>query len=114
MDMQATLMALLEQYKFPILFVDTEHVIRYANEAARSQFSVETAEGLVGSSLFDCHNPRSRQMILEYYELLLQGKDELFIQENSKGQLVHMVSVRDSSGDLLGYYERYEDLKPTR
>ncbi len=99
------LAAILDSLPEPILVADTDHIIRYMNRAAIAHYS--GGETLLGTSLLDCHNPRSQQIILEVVEEFRAGADERFISENA-GRRMYMRAVRDASGRLLGYYERYE------
>ncbi len=105
MDEVALLRAILDSLDTPILFADTDHVIRYMNRAAAAHYSGGTA--LLGRSLLECHNPRSREIILEILGELEAGAEERLISENEQRR-VYMRAVRDTEGRLLGYYERYE------
>jgi DUF438 domain-containing protein len=75
------------------------------NRAAIAHYS--GGETLLGTSLLDCHNPRSRQIILEVVEEFRAGADERLVAENA-GRRMYMRAVRDADGRLLGYYEWYE------
>ncbi len=102
----ATLMAaLLDSLKDPLLFADTEHIVRYMNKAAIAHY--EQGEGLLGSSLLDCHNPQSGEQIVEILAAMHQGLDEQLITDDEKHR-IYMRVVRDEAGRVLGYYERYE------
>ena len=86
------------------MFVDTEHVIRYMNTAAVAHF--DDGEALLGTSLLDCHNKRSRKVILETLAAMREGEDERLISDNEKHR-IYMRAVRDAAGKVIGYYERY-------
>jgi len=103
----ATLMAaILDSLKNPILFADTEHVTRYMNKAALAYY--EEGEALIGRSLLDCHNERSRQMIVEILAAMqTEGLDERLTTDDEEYR-IYMRAVRDADGRVLGYYERYE------
>ena len=103
-----TLVAILNSLVGPIVFVDREHVIRYVNRAAIDRFRDRGGEGLVGQSIFDCHNERSNRIILEVFDSFLQGEDERFLAMSKDGYRVFMRAVRDAAGRVIGYYERYE------
>ena len=98
------LSAILDSIDAPVLFADTEHVVRYMNRAAVSYY--EEGETLIGRPLLDCHNERSRAVILETLEALRAGEDERLITDNSKHR-IYMRAVRDEDGEVVGYYERY-------
>lgn len=102
----ASLMAvLLDSLKDPLVFVDTDHIIRYMNKAAIADF--EEGAALIGRSVLDCHNENSQRQIIEILALMRAGEDERLITDNEK-QRIFMRAVRDPNGTLLGYYERYE------
>jgi DUF438 domain-containing protein len=104
---EETLLALLDSFVDPIVFVDTNHVIRYLNQVAIEKYQEREHEQLVGASIFDCHNERSGQIIWDIFESFEEGEDErlLVAEEGSK---IFMRAVRDSEGRLIGYYERFE------
>ncbi len=96
---------LLDSLVDPFLFVDTDHVIRYMNKPAIEHYS--KGADLIGTSIFDCHNELANQLIRKIFEQMLQGETERLITNNKKYR-IYMRAVRDSSGKLMGYYERYE------
>ncbi len=97
--------ALLDSLKDPVLFADRGHTILYMNRAAVSHY--KEGESLVGRSLFDCHNEKSRETIIEVLAAMEAGEEERLITDNDKHR-IFMRAVRDKEGRLLGYYERYE------
>ena len=102
----ASLMAaLLDSIKDPVLFADTHHVIRYMNKAAIAHY--EEGNALLGRSLLDCHNAKSQRLIVEILEAMHAGEDERLITDDEKHR-IFMRAVRSPSGEVLGYYERYE------
>ena len=64
-------------------------------------------EDLIGSSIFDCHNENSKQIILDVFEGLRSREEERLSADN-KSQKVYMRAVQNNQGEFLGYYERYE------
>ncbi|NLV24700.1 MAG: PAS domain-containing protein [Deltaproteobacteria bacterium] len=97
--------AFMDSMKNPFLFVDTDHIIRYMNRAARAHYAA--GEKLLGRSILACHNEDSQRQIVEIYEKMKDGLEEQLITDNARHQ-IYMRAVRDQSGNLLGYYERYE------
>jgi DUF438 domain-containing protein len=95
----------LNSLKDPFVFVDTDHVIRYMNKAAIKTF--ERGSGLLGESIFACHNENSNKIISEIFAKMQEGLEEQLITDSDRFR-VYMRAVRNSSGELLGYYERYE------
>lgn len=96
---------LLDSWNKPVVFVDTDHVIRYMNRPARRTYA--KWGDVIGKSIFHCHNELSRKKIQESYRNLESGKKEALITDSTKHR-VYMRAVRDEDGTLVGYYERYE------
>ena len=96
---------ILDSMKNPVLFADRDHVVRYMNKAAAAHY--EQGEVLLGSSLFECHNANSGRIMREVFAEMEEGLDERLITDNEKHR-ISMRAVRDASGALIGYYERYE------
>ncbi|MBW1644771.1 MAG: PAS domain-containing protein [Deltaproteobacteria bacterium] len=103
----ALLQALFDSLKDPVVFVDTNHVIRYLNRRAVRQYRAGVR--LLNRSLLDCHNEKSRQVIRETLRALEAGEEERLIHALPRKRL-YMRAVRDADGRLLGYYERFEYL----
>ena len=99
------LVALLDSMKDPVLFADTDHVIRYMNKAAIAHY--EEGAALLGRSVLDCHNENSQRLILEILDAMRTGEEERLITDNEQHR-IFMRAVRGEDGALLGYYERYE------
>ncbi|MFZ7120035.1 MAG: PAS domain-containing protein [Eubacteriaceae bacterium] len=99
---------ILESIPDPIVFVDTNHKIKYMNKAAFLKYAKRGGSELVGKSIFDCHNEKSNKIILEIYDSFIKGEDERFLTQNKEGKNVFMRVVRDKEGNVVGYYERYE------
>jgi PAS domain-containing protein len=96
---------ILDSLKDPVVFADTGHVIRYMNKAAIAHY--KEGDSLLGRSLLDCHNERSRRTIVEVLEAMSTGEDERLVADNEEHR-VYMRVVRDEEGRVLGYYQRYE------
>jgi PAS domain-containing protein len=101
----ATMAALLDSLKDRLLLADTDHIVRYMNKAAIAYY--KEGDALLGTSLLDCHNERSQQMMVEILAEMHQGLEERLITDNEKYR-IYMRVVRDPEGRVLGYYERYE------
>ena len=100
---------LLEAIPYPVLFADLSHTVRYLNR--RAKFEYEELLGrrnLLGSSLLDCHNEQSGQKIREIVARFERNGGEEFLTVTTRNQRVYMTPVRDESGTLVGYFERYE------
>ena len=106
MDNSDIYLAILDSLTTPVVFVDSRHYIRYLNHSGKKQYS--QYGNIVGNSIFDCHNPSSAQKIKDIYKQLLSGADEVIYSEKESTR-IYMRAVRDCNGNLLGYYERYEE-----
>ncbi len=102
----ATLPAqVLDSLTDPVLVADTEHTVVYMNNAAVEHYT--GGEALMGTSLLDCHNEDSRELMIEVLAALENGEEERLISDNEKRR-IYMRAVRDEAGEVVGYYERYE------
>lgn len=102
--------AILDGLPGPVVFADTEHIIRYMNEKGAAQYEKSGGYALVGRSIMDCHNENSCRIIREVFARMRDGVDEEEIYRRP-GKIAYMTAVRDGDGALLGYYERYEDVE---
>lgn len=101
------LSTLMDSLKDPYVFADMNHIIRYMNKTAIIRYKRRGGESLIGRSLLDCHNGKSRTAIKEVLTRLQDGEEEVMTADTAKHRL-YMRAVRDDNGSLLGYYERYE------
>ena len=102
-----TLLLLLDSIDEEIVLVDTNHKIVFMNRRALEEYKDRGGESLIGKLIFDCHNENSKKTILEVYERLKNGEDEVELESTpSVRTFVH--SVRDHNGNLIGYFERFE------
>ncbi len=99
------LKAVLDSLESPVLVADAvTHEIVYMNRAAIDHHDEGAA--LIGRSLLECHNERSRRIILEVLAALEAGEDERIITDNEKHR-IYMRGVRGPDGRVVAYYERY-------
>ncbi len=97
--------SLLNSIKDPILVADTDHIVRYMNNAAIKHY--EEGEGLLKGNLLKCHNYESQKMMIDILGEMQNGLEEKLITDNEKHR-IYMRTVKDEKGNLLGYFERYE------
>ena len=100
-----TMSFILDSLKNPVLYTDTNHIVRYMNKAAIENY--DDGEKLLGTNLLDCHNEKSQKMMLEIFAAMRTGLEEQIITDDEKHK-IYMRAVRDREGTLIGYYERYE------
>jgi hypothetical protein len=100
---------IVESWPYPILFADSNHIIKFLNRQARNYYYTERGfRELIGKSLLDLHNGPSREGIIAAVEKLKDHGSELFLRVNVRNQRMYLSPVRDENGELLGYYTRYE------
>ena len=108
MDIE-TYEAILDSVNYPIVFVDNDHIIRYLNKRARMLYYEESGHSdLIGKPLLDCHSPATQDKIKEFHARLQQGEDEIPLESSEGQQKITVMAVRNSRGELLGFYERFE------
>jgi DUF438 domain-containing protein len=106
---ETTLRLILDALPFPIVFVDMSHTIRFMNKRARFHYYEERGyRDLIGKSLFECHKETSKERMLDIAETLKNHGREVFLAVNAKNERVYVTPVRDDSGELVGYFERFE------
>lgn len=109
MEIEKIMSGILDSLPYPIVYVDCDHVIRYLNKTAKHHYYTEKGyHDLIGKSLFDCHNEHSKEKIINAFEKLKNNGDEIYLQVNSRNQRMYITPVRDESGELIGYFKRYE------
>ena len=103
--------SVLEADRAAVVLCDLEHTIVYMNPAAKEQYAGWGGETLIGRSLLDCHNERSREMIVRVVAWLRAAKEHnlVYTSHNEKQHKdVYMIALRDEGGTLIGYYEKHE------
>jgi DUF438 domain-containing protein len=105
MEQLELLSRILDSWNKSVVFVDNDHIIRYMNKPAEKHYA--RWGNVIGKSLFECHNESSQATIKDAYARLKDGCEEVLIVNNRK-QRVYIRGVRDTDGNLLGYYERYD------
>jgi len=97
--------SLLNSINDPILVANTNHIVQYMNKAAIAHYS--EGEKLLKTNLLECHNEESQKMMIEILIEMQNGLEEKLITDNEKYR-IFMRAVRDTDGNLVGYFERYE------
>ena len=100
---------ILDSFPYRIVFVDTDHIIRYMNKEARHHYyEVRGYDNLIGKSIFECHNDKSKERIIAAVETLKNHGNEISIGLSAKNERMYFNPVRNEKGQLLGYFERFE------
>lgn len=111
MEMAAYFQSIVEQDRCPIVICNTKHDIIYMNPAAVSRYDKRGGAGLIGQSIFDCHNAHSKKIIEQVLAWFLESPAHniMYTYRNEKDNKdVYMVALRGSSEEVIGYYEKHE------
>lgn len=103
--------SIIEQDRAAVVICDLEHIIIYMNPAAVSRYGKSGGSSLVGKSLLDCHNAKSREMIEKVVSWFGEGKENNMVytfHNEKENKDVYMVALRGEDGELIGYYEKHE------
>lgn len=103
--------SLVEQDEAAVVICSLDHRIIYMNPAAVSRYEKRGGSSLVGTSLLECHNDKSREMIQKVVSWFAKASENnrIYTFHNEKeNKDVYMVALRDQEGELIGYYEKHE------
>ena len=99
MDELEMLKCILDSIPYPILFVDTNHIIRYLNKTAfYHYYEMRGYKNLIGKSLFECHNESSKEKIINAVEKLKNHVNEILIGVGVNNQRIYINPVRNKKG----------------
>lgn len=107
--------AVLDADGAPVVLCDIGSNIIYMNPAACEKYAKWGGAELVGRSLLDCHNEKSRKKISDVLNWFLRSKDNNIVytfRNEKENKDVYMVALRSEDGALLGYYEKHEYRSP--
>ena len=101
----------LEADRAAVVICDLEHTIIYMNPVAIERYAKWGGKDLMGKSLLNCHNEKSREMIQKVVEWFKTSKDNNIVYtffNQTENKDVYMVALRNEEGNLIGYYEKHE------
>ena len=110
-DLNQVFKSVLEADRTAVVICDLEHRIIYMNPTAIDRYKKWGGAELLGKSLLDCHNERSREIIRKVVEWFKTSKDNNLVYtfyNEKENKDVYMVALRDDSGELIAYYEKHE------
>ena len=111
MDLRPYFKSVLEQDRSAVVLCDLNHVIVYMNPAAGERYAKSGGMDLVGQSLLNCHTPEANEMIEKVVAWFAESREHNLIytfHNDKENKDVYMVALRDSGGELIGYYEKHE------
>ncbi len=103
--------SVIETDRSAVVICDVNHTIVYMNKVATQRYHKD----LTGSSLLDCHNAKSNEIIIKVVDWFKESRDNnmIYTYHNEKeNKDVYMVALRDNEGSLIGYYEKHEYRNP--
>lgn len=103
--------SVIEQDKAAVVICDAECNIVYMNPAAVAQYHGD----ITGKNLKDCHDSNSVdkiECVIKWFEKSREN-NIIFTHRNAKhNRDVYMVALRNSAGELIGFYEKHEYRTP--
>ena len=103
--------SVIDNDRSAVVICDVNHTIVYMNKVAIERYHKD----LTGSSLLDCHNEKSNEIILKIVDWFKESTENnmIYTYKNTKeNKDVYMVALRDEKGNLIGYYEKHEYRNP--
>lgn len=115
MELSVLFKSVLDQDTAPVVLCDLKHTILYMNPAAIRNYAKRGGEKLIGQSLLACHNPHSQELIKQtvaWFEESPYHNRVFEFHHEKDNRDVYTVALRDSTGRLIGYYEKHEYRDP--
>ena len=109
--MEEIFKSVLEADRAAVVLCNLEHEIIYMNPVAMERYGKWGGKALLGKSLLDCHNERSRELIGKVVDWFKVSKDHNIVYtfyNQKENKDVYMVALRNDAGELIGYYEKHE------
>ena len=106
-NMEQLFKSILEQDKAPIVVCDMNSIIVYMNPSAITRYKKD----LTGKSLRNCHPASANEQIDKVLEWFSKNNNNNIVytfRNDDENKDVYMVALRDSAGNLIGYYEKHE------
>ena len=101
------LISVMEQDSAPVVICDLNSVIVYMNSAAKIRYHAD----LTGKSLKTCHPPQANaaiERVLDWFRSSKEHNRVYTFRNDKEDKDVYMIALRNSDGDLIGYYEKHE------
>ena len=102
--------SIVDQDRASIVICNLKHEIIYMNPAAVTSYAKRGGDKLIGRSLLDCHNSKSRDRIQQVVDWFAADESHNIVytfHNEKQNKDVYMVALRDK-GKLIGYYEKHE------
>jgi PAS domain-containing protein len=115
MELAIYFKSILEQDRCAVVICNLDHEIIYMNPAADKNYAKWGGAALLGHSLLDCHNEKSREQIQKVIDWFAESPDHNLVYTThiaKQNKDVYMVALREADGTLIGYYEKHEFRNP--
>lgn len=110
MEREKLLSYILDSMTYPLVFIDTEGIIRYMNKEA--EFRLYVCRGfrnLIGQRAETAlYTEEEKVEIPKIVESFKKHGPEVFAGVTERNRRKYYVPVRDKQGNYIGYYERLE------
>ena len=110
-DINEVYKSVLDADRAAVVICDLDHTIIYMNSSAISRYAKWGGKDLMGKSLLDCHNEKSREMIIKVLDWFKASVNNniVYTSYNAKeNKDVYMIALRNDAGELIAYYEKHE------
>ncbi|MBP5311752.1 MAG: PAS domain-containing protein [Clostridia bacterium] len=111
MELNDFFKSVLDADRAAVVICGLDHTIVYMNSAAVSRYQKRGGKELLGKNLLDCHSEKSKEMIIKVLDWFNRSPDNNIVytfHNEKENKDVYMVALRDSAGELIGYYEKHE------
>ena len=111
MELSAYIKSVIDMDRASVVICNLDHTIIYMNPAAIGRYAKRSGKGLIGKSLMDCHNEKSKEIIENVVAWFRKSTENnmIYTYYNEKeNKDVYMVALRDDAKKLIGYYEKHE------
>lgn len=111
MELSKYIKSVLDMERASVVICNLEHEIVYMNPVAVQRYGKYGGADLIGKSLMDCHNEKSREIIEKVVAWFGESTEHnmIYTYHNEKEKKdVYMVALRDEDKSLIGYYEKHE------
>ena len=111
MELTKYFKSIIEMDRVSVVICDLDHTIIYMNPAAIGRYAKRGGKDLIGKSLMDCHNEKSKEIIEKVVAWFAESTENnmIYTYYNEKeNKDVYMVALRDEDKSLIGYYEKHE------
>lgn len=107
MDINSFFKSIIDSDKAPVVICDLEHTVVYMNPVAIKHYKRD----LTGKNLKSCHPAAANEKIDRVLEWFGKSRDNNIVytfRNDDENKDVYMVALRDTDGELIGYYEKHE------